>query len=63
MYTKNSAFFSHDDDVLGSIEVGNWGDLAVLDRDFIAGDIHDIKNTRVDMTFLGGELVYERADA
>ena len=49
--------------MLGSIEVGNWGDLAVLDRDFIAGDIHDIKNTRVDMTFLGGELVYERADA
>jgi|GEM_PF-5209518 len=58
MFTKNSSFFSHDDKVLGSLEAGNYADIVVVDRDFINGPAEDIKNTKVEMTFLGGELFY-----
>ena len=58
MWTKNSAFFSHDDDKMGSIEVGNYGDLVILDRDFIAGEPEDIPCTKVEKTILGGRIVY-----
>lgn len=59
MYTKNSAFFSHDDDKMGSIEVGNFADMVLLDRDFIAGEPEDIINTKVETTILGGKVVYQ----
>lgn len=59
MWTKNSAFFSHDDDKMGSVEVGNFADMVILDTDFIAGDVEDIRSTKVEKTILGGEVVYE----
>lgn len=59
MWTKNAAFFTHDDDKMGSIEVGNLADVVIVDRDFIAGDVEDIKNTKIEKTFLGGKVVYE----
>ncbi|MEG0324321.1 MAG: amidohydrolase family protein, partial [Raoultibacter sp.] len=60
MYTKNSAFFSHDDDKLGSVEVGNLADLCLFDNDFIAGDIEGYRTTTVAKTILGGNVVYDR---
>ncbi len=59
MYTKNSAFFSHDDDKMGSVEVGNFADMCLFDEDFIEGDVEAYRTTRVAKTFLGGKLVYE----
>lgn len=59
MWTKNSAFFSHDDDKMGSVEIGNFADMVILDRDFITGDVEDIRNTKVEKTILGGKVVYE----
>lgn len=60
MYTKNSAFFSHDDDKMGSVEVGNFADLCLFDDDFITGDVENYRTTRVAKTILGGKVVYER---
>lgn len=60
MWTKNSAFFSHEEDKRGSIEVGNLADLVVVDRDFVKGPIDEIRNTKVEMTILNGEVVYKK---
>lgn len=60
MWTKNSAFFSHDDDKMGSVEVGNFADMVLFDDDFIAGPVENYRTTTVAKTILGGKVVYER---
>ncbi len=45
----------------GSLEVGKLADLAVLDRDILAIPPEEIREVKVDMTFVGGALVFERA--
>ena len=40
-------------------EAGNLADMVIVDRDFLNGDIEDIKNTKVETTFLGGKIVYQ----
>ena len=53
----NKWFIGEDD--LGSIELGNHGDLAVLDRDYFSVPVDDIKKIRSAMTVLGGRLVHD----
>lgn len=60
MYTKNAAFFSHDDDKMGSVEVGNFADLCLFDEDFITGDVERYRTVTPEKTILGGTVVYER---
>ena len=60
MWTKNAAFFSHDDDKMGSVEVGSFADMCLFDNDFIAGNVEDYRTTKVATTILGGEVMYER---
>lgn len=59
MWTKNAAWFTCDEDRLGSIEVGNLADMLLFDNDFVAGDIEAYRTTRVKTTILGGRVVYE----
>ncbi len=59
MWTKNSAFFSHEDDIKGSIQVGNLADMVVVDRDFVTGPVDEIRDTKVLMTILDGKIVYQ----
>ena len=59
MWTKMGAWFFHDEDKLGSIEVGNLADMVLLDQDFITCDTEDILKTNVTTTILGGEVVYQ----
>jgi predicted amidohydrolase YtcJ len=47
-------------DAPGSLEVGKLADLAVLDRDILSIPPEEIRQVRVDMTFLGGALVFQR---
>lgn len=58
MWTKMAAWFFHDEDKLGSVEVGNLADLVLLDQDFITCDTEDIMKTNVTKTILGGKVVY-----
>lgn len=58
-YTAGSAWANHLDDT-GRIDVGMLADLAVLDRDPFSRPTEDIADTRVDMTYVGGERVYVR---
>jgi predicted amidohydrolase YtcJ len=62
-FTMGSAFVNHLDDVTGSIEVGNYADLTVVDRDLFAHPVDEIANAQVDATFVEGVPVYERSHA
>ena len=44
---------------LGSIEVGKGADVVVIDRDYMTVPPDAIKNSRVLLTMVAGEVVYE----
>ena len=46
---------------LGSLEVGKQADLVVLDRDFIAVPVADIKHIHPTLTMVGGRVVFTAA--
>ena len=56
-----SAWFSHDDDVRGSLEVGKLADLAVLSQDYLTVPVDEIGDIESVLTLLGGEVVYAAA--
>jgi predicted amidohydrolase YtcJ len=58
-YTEGSAFVNHLDDT-GRIEVGMAADLAVIDRDIVAGPVDEIGAASVDATYVDGECVFSR---
>ncbi len=57
-YTSGSAYVNHLDRDTGTVEVGKYADLVVLDRDPFASHIEEIGATRVEQTFVEGERVY-----
>jgi predicted amidohydrolase YtcJ len=56
-YTAGSAYANHLDDT-GSVRVGALADLTILDRDPYAGPPGAIAETKVALTYVGGERVY-----
>jgi predicted amidohydrolase YtcJ len=50
---------NHLDEVAGTIEVGKYADLAVLDRDLFDRGAGIIGDTQVVATFIEGDAVYE----
>jgi predicted amidohydrolase YtcJ len=57
-YTIGSAWFSHDDDVRGSLEVGKLADLAVLSADYMTIPVDRIGGLESVLTMVGGRVVY-----
>ena len=58
LYTIGSAWFSHDEDDLGTIEVGKLADLVVLSEDYLAVPEDEILDIYSVLTVLGGEVVH-----
>lgn len=58
-YTRNAAWLMHQEDTVGSIEVGKRADLVMLDRDLYRIPVEDINTTAVRMTLFDGEVVYQ----
>jgi predicted amidohydrolase YtcJ len=58
LYTRGSAWFSHDEEKKGSIEAGRLADLAVLSADYFTVPEEDIKGIESVLTILGGKVVY-----
>jgi predicted amidohydrolase YtcJ len=58
-YTVGSAYAEFADQVKGTITPGKLADLVILDRDIFKSPPTEIEKTRVQMTILGGEVVYE----
>ena len=58
-YTLDAAYGAFQEDMKGSIEIGKWADLTILDQDIMTIPEDDILKTKVTMTIIGGEVVYE----
>jgi hypothetical protein len=59
-YTINNAYASYEEAEKGSISVGKLADLVVLSEDILAIDPVKIEAVQVEMTVVGGRIVYER---
>jgi len=57
--TINAAYELHEDDVTGSVQVGKFADLIVLDRNPLKIPAEDIANVHLLQTVVGGQSVYE----
>lgn len=60
MYTINVAYMNHDEKKKGTLEVGKYADMIVLDRDPLSIPPEQLLTMQVDMTFIGGKQVYQR---
>lgn len=49
------------EDKIGSLEVGKYADIVVWDRDPYTVPVEELKEMEVDLTLLGGEIVFDRA--
>jgi len=59
-YTWLGAYSGREEHLKGSIEIGKLADIAILDRDILAIDPMEIRETEVEITVLGGQVVFER---
>lgn len=60
MYTFNSAYAEFQEHVKGSIELGKLADLIVLEKDPLTVPHEELKDIRVDQTWVDGKRVYSR---
>jgi predicted amidohydrolase YtcJ len=58
LYTSGSAWFSGDDQIKGSIKVGQLADFAMLTADFFTVPEDQIKRLESVLTAVGGKIVY-----
>lgn len=59
-YTRNGAYLTREEALKGTLEPGRLADLIVLSDDLLTIPPDRILSTRVDLTVLGGRVVYER---
>ncbi len=62
MYTYNGAYASFEESFKGTLEPGKVADLAILSDDIARLPVEEIKDLVVDMTFVDGDLAYQRGD-
>jgi hypothetical protein len=60
-YTANGPYLSWDEAKKGTLEVGKFADMIVLDQDLLTIPADKILSTKVDLTIIGGKVVYDRA--
>ena len=58
-FTMGAAFVNHLDEVTGSIEVGKYADLAVIDQNLFEIPSGEVWKARVELTFVEGECVFD----
>ncbi|MBI3193934.1 MAG: amidohydrolase family protein [Ignavibacteriae bacterium] len=59
-YTINNAYAAFEENEKGSISVGKLADFVVLSQDLITIDPTQIENIIVEMTIVGGKVVYQK---
>ncbi len=57
-YTLDAAFGAFREKQKGSIQLGKWADLTILDQDIMTIPEEKILDTKVEMTVIGGVIVY-----
>ena len=59
LYTMGGAYESYDEGVRGSIRNGKYADMVVLERNIFEIPAEEIKDVKVQMTVLNGDIVYQ----
>jgi predicted amidohydrolase YtcJ len=59
-YTLNAAYSAFEENQKGSLETGKWADFTVLDQDIMQVPDAQLLKTRVLMTVVGGDVVFEQ---
>jgi len=60
MYTRNGAFLTREEKIKGTLEVGKVADMIVLPEDLLSVSPEKVLNMKVDITIVGGKVLYER---
>ena len=58
LFTKNPHYATGQQEMLGTLEVGKFADLVVLDRDPFTMAVEELLNISVEKTFIAGRQVY-----
>ncbi len=58
LYNREAAYFAQEEDQTGTISPGKWADLVVLDKDMDTLEPGELPSCRVQMTVIGGKVVY-----
>ena len=58
MWTENVTWFANEEGKKGRIQIGQFADLIVPDRDYFACSEDEIADTVSDLTIVGGKMVY-----
>ena len=59
LYTGNAAYASFEEGIKGSISRGKLADIVVLSADPTRVPVEEIKDIKVEMTIIGGKVVWE----
>jgi predicted amidohydrolase YtcJ len=62
-YTYNAAYAEGEEALKGLIQPGQLADIIVLSSDIFQINPIEIENVKVDLTLLGGQIIYDRAAA
>ncbi|MDP2955530.1 MAG: amidohydrolase [Longimicrobiales bacterium] len=60
-YTINTAYAAFEEDLKGTLTPGKLADITVLSKDILAIPEEEIPTTKVELTIVGGEVVYRAA--
>ena len=60
MYTKNGAFLTREEKIKGTLEVAKLADMVVLPEDPLTISPDKLLSMKIDMTIVGGKVLYER---
>jgi len=63
MYTKNGAYLTWEEKEKGTLEPGMLADMIVLPEDPLTIASEKLLDIKVDMTIVGGRVLYDRAQA
>ena len=60
-FTLGAAYAAHQEFKLGSLEQGKWADFILIDKDYFKVPVQEIFTIKVNQTWIGGELRYQKA--
>ena len=59
-YTLDCAYAAFEEDIKGSLTPGKLADLVVLSQDILTCPDEQIRETKIDYTIIGGQIVFDR---
>ena len=61
-FTQWPAYAAFQENMKGTIEPGKWADLTILSNDIMQVPPKDVLATEVEMTIIGGKIVYQKPE-